>query len=168
MLDRDGEPFAFTLLLYRDAVMAAVFVQDQLRRVGIDMKLQTLDARVLRVRFEAGDFESIIVPGVTPERTVVARDSPLGLLDRELAQAVDAATTEPDLDRRLKLWNIAGDQYRDLAPALFLYSVMKVLMADERLIGIGEPGTIVRRMSWRYAFGGLEHLRVSDDGGVKR
>lgn len=168
VLDRDGEPFAFTLLLYRDAVMAAVFVQDQLRRVGIDMKLQTLDGRVLRVRFEAGDFESIIVPGVTPERTVVARDSPLGLLDRELAQAVDAATTEPDLDRRLKLWNIAGDQYRDLAPALFLYSVMKVLMADERLIGIGEPGTTVRRMSWRYAFGGLEHLRVSDDGGVKR
>ncbi len=168
VLDRDGEPFAFTLLLNSDAVTAATFVQDQLRRIGIDMQLQTLDWSLVNARFDAGDFESIIPPVVTPERKIVAMDSPLGLLDRELAQAVDAATIEPDLDRRLQLWKIAGDQYRDLAPALFLHSLMSILMADERLMGIGEPNTIVRRMSWRYAFGGLEHLWVDDDGRVQR
>ena len=168
VLDRDGEPFAFTLLLHRDAVMAAVFVQDQLRRIGIDMKLQTLDWSVVAARFEAGDFESIIVPSVTPERTVVEMDSPLGLLDHELGQALAAASTEPDLNRKLQLWEIAGELYRDLAPALFLHSRMTVLMADERLMGIGEPGTIVLRMSWRYAFGGLEHLWVGDEGRVQR
>jgi peptide/nickel transport system substrate-binding protein len=167
VLDRDGEPFAFTLLLTRDAAMTAVFVQDQLRRIGIDMRLQTLDWSVVAARFEAGDFESIIVPLVTPERTVVGMDSPLGMRDRELAQAVAAATTEPDLDRRLRLWNIAGGQYRDLAPALFLHSMMTVLMADERLMGIGEPGAITGRMSWRHAFGGLEHLWVGEDGRVQ-
>ncbi len=168
VLDRDGESFSFTLLLDRRAATATVFVQDQLRRIGIDMKLQMLDWSVVAARFEAGDFESIIVPLVTPERTVVAMDSPLGLLDRELAQAVDAATTEPDLDRRLQLWSVAGDQYRDLAPALFLHPWVTAIMADERLMGIGEPGTIVRRMSWRHAFGGLEHLWVSDEGRVQR
>jgi peptide/nickel transport system substrate-binding protein len=168
VLDRDGEAFAFTLLLHSDAVTAATFVQDQLRRIGIDMQLQTLDWSLVNARFDAGDFEATIPPITSPERRVVAMDSPLGLLNRELAQAVDAATIEPDLDRRLQLWKIAGDRYRDLAPALFLHSVVHVLMADERLMGIGEPGTIVRRMSWRHAFGGLEHLWVSDDGGVKR
>ncbi len=168
VLDRDGEPFSFTLLLDSRAVATAVFVQDQFRRIGIDMELQALDWSVVTARFEAGDFESIVVDLVVPEHTVIAEDSPLGLLDRELAQAVDAATVEPDLDRRLRLWGIAGDQYRDLAPALFLHPKVTVLMADERLMGIGEPGTIVRRMSWRYLFGGLEHLWVEDEGGVQQ
>lgn len=164
VLDRDGEPFAFTLLLPPTAVTVGVFLQDQLRRIGVQMRLQTLDGSLVNARFAAGDFEAIIPPVVAPERTVVGMDSPLGLLDRELAQVLDAAATEPDLDRRLQLWSIAGDQYRDLAPALFLHSVVHTLMADERLMGIGEPGTIVRRMSWRHAFGGLEHLWVDEEG----
>ena len=163
VLDREGEPFTFTLLLDRDYVSAALFVQDQLRRVGIDMKLQVLDGSLVRVRFDAGDFESIIVRRVGPERQFVAADSPLGLLDRELAEALAALDDEPSLDRRLQLWESVGEQYRDLAPALFLYSRMGVLMADDRLMGIGEPGAITRRMSWRYMFGGLEHLWVETE-----
>jgi peptide/nickel transport system substrate-binding protein len=164
MLDRDGEPFKFTLLLHRDSDMAAVFVQEQLRQVGIDMQLQTLDRSVVISRFRAGDFESIIVPIVGPERMVVMKDSPLGILDGDLAQAVDATITEPDLNRKLQLWENVGGQYRDLAPALFLHFKMAVLIADERLKGIGEPGAITRRMSWRYAFGGLEDLWIETTG----
>jgi hypothetical protein len=37
---------------------------------------------------------------------------------------------------------------------------MTVLMADDRIMGIGEPGAITRRLSWRYAFGGLDHLWI--------
>ena len=168
VIDRDGEPFAFTLLLHRRAVTAATFVQDQLRRIGIDMQLQTLDWSIVNARFDAGDFEAIIAPLPSPERRVVATGSPLGVLDRELAKAVAALVDEPDIDRKLRSWEIVGEQYRDLAPALFLHSVVHVLMADERLMGIGAPGTIVRRMSWRHAFGGLEHLWVGDDGGVQQ
>ncbi len=165
LLDRNGEPFEFTLVLDRDFLTAAVFVQDQLRQVGIEMNLQVLDGSLVKVRFEAGDFEAIIVRKVGPERSIVAADSPLGLLDRELAQALDNATTEPDLDRKLQLFEVAGERYRDLAPALFLYSRMSALMADERIMGIGEPGAITRRLSWRYAFGGLEHLWIETEGG---
>jgi len=132
------------------------------------MQLQALEWSVVVARFEAGDFESVIVQTVMPEREVVATHSPLGLLNHELARAVDAATTEPELDRRLQLWNIAGNQYRDFAPALCLHPRLTVLMADNRLMGIGEPGTIVRRMSWRHAFGGLEHLWVADEESLRR
>jgi peptide/nickel transport system substrate-binding protein len=168
VLDQDGESFAFTLLLDRRATAAAVFVQDQLRRIGIDMTLQALEWSVVAARLDAGDFEAIIAHSTTPERKVVAMDSPLGPLDRELARIVDAAETEANLDRRLQLWNIAGHRYRDLAPALFLHPRLTVLMADERIMGIGEPGTIVRRMSWRHAFGGLEHLWLADEERLRR
>jgi peptide/nickel transport system substrate-binding protein len=160
MLDKDGEPFAFTLLLSRESLMAAVFVQDQLRLIGIDMKIQVLDRSVVITRFRAGDFESIIAKIVGSERSVVSKTSPLGLLDQELAEAVDAAMTEPDLSRKLQLFESAGEQYRKLAPALSLHPIMTVLIADERLIGIGKPGAITRRMSWRHKFGGLQHLQV--------
>lgn len=160
LLDREGESFEFTLLLHRDAVMAAVFVQDQLRQIGINMKLQTLDRNVVIARFKVGDFDSIIVPINSPERTVVMKDSPLGLLDNDLAQAVGALVTEPDLKRQLQTWEKTGEQYRELAPALFLYARVTVLAADERIMGIGEAGAITHRMTWRHAFGGLEHLWI--------
>ena len=115
VLDRDGEPFVFTLLLQPRGGTAAVFVQDQLRRIGLELRLQVLTGNVVKMRFEAGDFEAIIPPIVTQERTVVAMDSPLGLLDRELAQALDAVENEPDINRKLHLWEITGEQYRDLA-----------------------------------------------------
>jgi ABC-type transport system substrate-binding protein len=167
LLDRDGKPFTFTLLLEQDADMVAIFVQDQLRRIGIDMQLQTLDRGVVISRFRAGDFESIIVRMVGAERMVVMKDSQLGLLDSDLAQVVDAALTEPELDRKLALFRSAGEQYKALAPALFLQPRMTVLMADERIMGIGEPGGITQRMSWRHAFGGLEHLWVEHEGEEK-
>jgi peptide/nickel transport system substrate-binding protein len=168
VLDRDGESFTFTLLLDSRATTAAVFVQDQLRRIGIDMRLEPLEWSVIATRFEAGDFDAIIAFTSTPERKVVAMDSPLGLLDRELALTVTAAETEPDLERRLQLWDIAGQLYRDLAPALFLHPRLRVLVADRRIMGFGEPGTIVRRMAWRHAFGGLEHLWIADEESVRR
>ena len=167
LLDRDGKPFAFTLLLESQSRMAAVFVQDQLRQVGIDMQLQTLDRSAVIARFRAGDFESIIVWMVGAERMVVMKDSPLGILDDDLARAIDAAMTEPDLDLKLQKFMSTGQQYKELAPALFLQSRMTVLMADERIMGIGEPGAITQRMSWRYAFGGLEHLWVEPEGEEK-
>lgn len=164
LLDRDGEPFTFTLLLHRDSMMAAVFVQDQLRHIGIDMQLQTLDWSVVVTRFKAGDFESIIVPIVGPQHTVVTKASPLGPLDSELARAVEAAMTEPELKRKLQLWETTGEQYKNLAPALFLHAKMTVLVADDRIKGIGEAGGYTRRMSWRYAFGGLEGLWIETNG----
>lgn len=163
MLDRDGAPFTFTLLLTADALTAAVFVQDQLRRIGVDMQLQTLDWSAVNARFEAGDFAAVIPAVANPERKVVSTDSPLGVLDADLAQAVTTLPDIPDLDRRMEAVGIVGERYRDLAPALFLHSLMHVLVADEGIMGIGEPGTIVRRMSWRHAFGGLQYLRIRGD-----
>ncbi len=163
LLDKDGQPFTFTLLMDRRALPAGVFVQSQLRRMGIDLQLQVLDRDIVRSRFRAGDFESIIVQQVRVERTAASLDSPLGLLDRDLAEALAAAETEPDIDRKLRLFEIAGERYRDLAPALFRHARMNMLVADRRIMGIGEPGTIVQRMTWRYAFGGLEYLWVSEE-----
>jgi peptide/nickel transport system substrate-binding protein len=163
VLDRDGRPFAFTLVLHPDASTAAVFVQDQLRRIGIDMGLQTLDGNVGRARFESGDFQAIIVQVLTPERRAVALDSPLGVvLDTVLALEMDAAQREPDIERKLELFEEVGRRYRRLAPAMFLHATISVIAADRRLQGLGDPGMIVQRMSWRHAFGGLEHLRIAD------
>ncbi len=162
LLDRDGQPFAFTLTLDPAAGTAAVFVQDQLRRIGIAMALQTLDGNVVRDRFGNGDFQAIIVRVLTPERRVIALDSPLGPLDRELALALQAAQQEPDLPRRLERFDDVGRRYRDLAPAMFLHATVSVIAADRRIQGFGDPGMIVQRMSWRHAFGGLEHLSITD------
>ena len=39
----------------------AVFIQDQLRRVGINMEIQSLNNQVVRQRQNSGDFEALLI-----------------------------------------------------------------------------------------------------------
>jgi peptide/nickel transport system substrate-binding protein len=161
-VDRDGQPFELTLKLHSAVETQGVFVQDQLRRVGVRLNLQMLDGSVLRSHFQAGDYQSAIVPVLRPEWRTVRGETELDPLDPALTEALTAAIDEPDLERRMQLWALAGERYREHTPAMFLNASMTVLAADRRIRGFGEPGTVVRRMSWRHAFGGLGHLWVED------
>lgn len=58
--ERDGESFRFTVLTSGYLAQTAVFIQDQFRRVGVKMEVQTLNSSVVRIRLRARDYEAII------------------------------------------------------------------------------------------------------------
>jgi peptide/nickel transport system substrate-binding protein len=160
ILDRHGLPFRFQLLAAPPMQRSAIFLEEQLRRVGVAAEIRVLDSSVVHSRFGAGEFTAIIPVSVGAERIVAQRASPLGLLDEELARLMDAARSEPDPARGTALMIAAGRRYRDLAPATFLHFRANALVAHRRVVGLGEPGTVLTRQSWRWPYGGLEHLRI--------
>jgi len=68
--DRTGKPFAFTLLVDKGnptREQAALAVQQDLRRVGIDASIETLEfATLVRDRVLPGDYDAVLIWWTTP------------------------------------------------------------------------------------------------------
>jgi peptide/nickel transport system substrate-binding protein len=56
--EQEGQMFKFTLLTSGAMSQAAVLIQEHLRRVGVQMEIQTLDSSVMRGRVGNGNFEA--------------------------------------------------------------------------------------------------------------
>jgi len=167
VLERDGVPFQFTCLvarvgLSRGAEQAAVYVQDQLRRIGVRMDVQTLEGTTARDRVFAGDFEAALsdIAQLTRER-FFGRDSPMGYANPDVIRLVAEVheAIAPDLvDARYReLWPILQ---RDL-PVTFLFPALWATVAHERVRGLSSPYRA--EPAW-YA----EHLSIDDGDGEAR
>ena len=86
--------------------------------------------------------------------------SPLGVLDRTLADQLQAWEEEPDLQRAEALGRAMAERYKDLAPAMFLNLRVGAIVAHRRVLGLGEPGTVVPVLGFRHPWGDLTKLRL--------
>jgi peptide/nickel transport system substrate-binding protein len=66
--DRDGKKFNFTLLTNAERSSPAVLLQEYLRRVGVQMEIQTMDVDVLWKRVESGEFYEAVYLMLTEEK----------------------------------------------------------------------------------------------------
>jgi peptide/nickel transport system substrate-binding protein len=129
---RAGAPLRFTLLVPTSSQVrqqAAVIVQDELRRLGVEMRIQPLEFTVMERRTVAGDFDAAFV-----SRTI--DPSPASLLQfwgsgesnigRYTSPAFDslaaAATRARTRAEGGPLWRRALEQLNDDAPAVFIFS----------------------------------------------
>lgn len=132
---KDGVPLRFTLLVpttSRTRQQAAVLVQDQLKKVGVDVRIQPLDFPVFMQRSERGEFEAVFF-----SRTLEASPSTLTTdwstgaiggvnwgaysspaFDSIVAAALAARTREAAAPRFRQALEILNDD----APAVFVYS----------------------------------------------
>jgi peptide/nickel transport system substrate-binding protein len=58
--DKDGQPLAFTCLVWEEWRAGAVWLQSQYARIGVDMEILQMDPPVVRERAKAGDYEAVI------------------------------------------------------------------------------------------------------------
>ncbi|MEJ2238854.1 MAG: ABC transporter substrate-binding protein [Gemmatimonadales bacterium] len=142
--DRDGLAFRFTVLVggqpYNRQV--AVYVQQQLRRLGIQMNILPLEGSVVYQRVNAGDFDAAVglmgLPADWLSRYFGA-GSLLGYRNADVAGLVDdiEATADPGIRDRLvtELRAIFSDE----VPALFLFPSVRFVIAHRRLRGLASP-----------------------------
>lgn len=147
--ERDGKPFRFTLLVleWGTAGMekAAVYVQAQLRRVGIEMQVLPLERQTARRRVRAGDFEAAIshmfsaFEGNFGPLMYFGERSPLGYSNPKVIALLTKArsTMDPDeLDRIYgNLWPILQAD----VPMTFLAPHVSTTVAHRRIRGLSSP-----------------------------
>jgi peptide/nickel transport system substrate-binding protein len=129
---RAGAPLRFTLLVPTSSQVrqqAAVIVQDELRRLGVEMRIQPVEVTVMERRTGAGDFDAAFV-----SRTI--DPSPASLLQfwgagesnigRYASPAFDsltaAAARAPTRAEAGPLWRLALERLNDDAAAVFIFS----------------------------------------------
>ncbi len=157
--ERDGQPLRFTAMVATgdSREQIAVFVQDQLRRVGVHMDVQLLPNINVVARLKTGDFEAALTSFVLNRLRLnsVVRVN-LGYDDARLFELVDQSGTVWDPDRQDEIFSeITAIIRRDL-PITFLFPRLRTVFAHRRIKGLSSPW---RADPVRY----LEDLWLEDD-----
>ena len=146
--DHGGKPFRFAALVRpaQGQDKAAVYIQDQLRRVGVQMEVQTLErmqARLLGGKFEAAIYLTNF-SGRLGHLKFFGEGSPIGYANGTVSALLKEAWTTQDLDadERRKMDAI----YRRLMPIFqadlpltYLYPACFYTAAHRRVHGLSSP-----------------------------
>ena len=147
MRERAGAPLQFDLLVPTSSQgrqAAAVILQDQLRRLGVDLRIHPVEFTVMEGRTAAGDFDAAFVSRTTDP-------SPASLLQwwspgaaaniGRYADATFESLTAAALRARTgaeaaPLWRRALERLNEEAPAVFLFSPRNEAAVSTRLAGV--------------------------------
>ncbi|MFQ5902763.1 MAG: ABC transporter substrate-binding protein [Candidatus Binatia bacterium] len=158
--ERDGEVFRFTLMVPRGRLeQAAIYIQEQLRRVGLHMEVQTLERTVPRQRLLAGEFEAAInMMGGTPgqHKVFFGQKSRIGYDKPRVTELFDAAEVAMDLDERDGIYLELGEILRADMPVTFLFPRVMFIVAHRRIQGLESPYR-------SYPIWMMEHLWLEDE-----
>ncbi len=147
--ERDGAPFSFTMLIMKAAwtgatsrEQAAVYIQDQLAEIGIEMNILSLDLMAGRERWRAGEFDAAVVTSMGGEQGHLARFSTdratghrYGTVASLLGQA--ATTLNPlEVD---SLYRETWKVFQAELPITGLYTTLWTSVTHRRVRGLSSP-----------------------------
>lgn len=140
---RNGTPFRFTALatLVEGLLESAVFVQDQLRRVGIRMDIETLDVLAGRAQVRHRSFEAAVIRiqntfGPFGLVELFGRDSALGYANPKVRALLDEAQFTVDEARFDQIFRELWPIFQAELPATFLYPSVWTTVANRRVHGL--------------------------------
>lgn len=157
VLERGEEIFRFELIVPAEVAGAGVYIQDQLRRVGVQVDLLTLSINMLRPRWRAGNFEAIIAfVSQNREFSFFGEDSRLGYENPRAAELLRALEETVDPDARDSLYRELMPIFEAEQPATFLFRMANYWVAHRRVRGLSSP--------WRAdPLMNLEHLWIEEE-----
>lgn len=141
--DRDGQTGSFTALIntsYGEYERIAVYVQDQLRRVGVNMEIQPVDSSVISKRMETGNFEAAF-KGLNFSlflRRIFTRWQ-LGYQNAEVVALIDQLMVTADPHVADNIYRRLSEIFRTDMPVTFLLPSVGIHFAHRRIQGLSSP-----------------------------
>ncbi len=161
--ERDGEQFRFeTIVRAGDELEhAAVYVQSQLRRVGIQMDVKVLDVSVVRERLRSGDFHATIhrmgnQASGDGHLAWFGEDSRIGWHNPRVAELLHAAELAIDPDEQDRIYRELMPMFQAELPATFLEPQVETFVAHRRLRGLSSP-------FWANPLQNMDYLWLEDE-----
>jgi peptide/nickel transport system substrate-binding protein len=140
--EKDGEEFHFELLTIGlfGGVQAAVYVKEQLRRIGVRMDIVTLDYKLVTQRLEEGDFDSALYmfnTNIESRNTQIY--SRIGYDNPRIFKLFESATTTLDLDKHNAIYKQIMAIHRQDLPHTFLYPRVGFYGVRKNIRGLSSP-----------------------------
>jgi len=141
---RDGVRFAFEILAVSTSVVGksySVLLQQQLRALGIDVRVRTLDPAAIGEKLDTRDFDAFIRGWImTPGRLGMGEiwgsrgSQNAGLYrSREFDAVFDSAVVAFDAESSKRLWSSALQLLIDDQPGIYLYEPLSPLAVHQRI-----------------------------------
>lgn len=141
--EREGEEFYFTAIVPAGPLVpAAIFIQAELRAIGIRMEVQSLDGRVAGQRWRAGEFEAAILNVETAPFALhrfVGQDSPIGFQNLRVLELLDAAQNTMDPDEMDTIYSELMSIFQAELPMTFFSPDLETYVAHRRIQGLSSP-----------------------------
>lgn len=142
--ERDGRTFEFTATVSSGPAMTAlaVFIQAQLRRVGVQMHIQHFEGSMWQ-KLSAGDFEAWIhfhQPGAGALRRDFGRGNSLGYRNNEAFALVDRLTATADPEQHDRIYTRLTEVFRTDQPFTRLFTAPRTWCVHRRISGLNTPG----------------------------
>jgi peptide/nickel transport system substrate-binding protein len=154
MRERGGQTFRFTVFARTFSqenvpgmAAAAVYVQAQLRKVGVRMELQLLDPSVVVGRLESGEFEAVlswlrVYEATWLKRFRLGEGPPIGYHNPAVVDLIDRAAATWVPEQEDSAYAELMEIFRRDLPVTFLYTSAGTSVAHRRLRGLSSPRRI--------------------------
>ncbi len=144
--EKDGREFHFTMIV-EDGIhkQAAVYIQDQLRRVGIRMEIQNLHRDVIMQRFRDGKFDAAIVTthnsGGHQQKYFAKFDKDVysGYHNPRVAELISKVNAAMEADERDRIYRELSPIFTADMPVTFLFPHALTHVAHRRIKGMSNP-----------------------------
>jgi peptide/nickel transport system substrate-binding protein len=161
ILEREGRPFRFTLTTNagnarREAVLQ--MVQAQLRRVGVDVRLRTLESNTFWNAFYGRTYEAAlagwqvaVTPDLSPFFYPGGALNVTGYANPRVTALLDSARAQPTEEAAARYWREAGRLVAEDRPYAFLYFFDQLVGVNERVRNtrIDTYGVYQNLYAWR-------------------
>jgi peptide/nickel transport system substrate-binding protein len=155
-LEKEGKPLEVELLIpagEANADAVAIFVQSELKKIGVELKLLTLESGAAWDRSKQGEYEMFVhhsfclpwVPGgidIGGKYHSGSTSWPAAYHSPELDRLIEEAWLTPDESKRKELINKVWDILHYEAPCIPLYDIVKVSAYRESITGFKPAPTM--------------------------
>lgn len=157
--ERDGRQFRFPLMVDSEWQAAAVYVQAQLRQVGIRMDITIVEGRAGGDRLRAGDFDAALglLWSEIPELVrFFGEDSPIGYRNARVIKLLGAAQNTRNPDEMDEIFRGLMSEFGEDLPFTSLVLSVETYVVHRRVKGLSTP--FRANPLWS-----LEHLWIEDE-----
>ena len=145
--ERNGMEFAFTLMVHGpDGGRVGVYIQDQLRRVGVRVEIRTLaDWATLFGNIRAGEFEAAVfghlmdIGSVRGHLKFFGTESYVSYQSLEVSELLERIAESGDPQKKDALFNKLWPLFQRDVPVTFLYPVVSSHVVRNRIRGLVSP-----------------------------
>lgn len=142
--EREGKEFRFTAIVPATGgwEQIAVFAQDQLRRVGVRMDVQSLEFGTVQGKLRSGEFDAAFtLSGYVPWwlQLDFGEDSPISYQNAEVVELIDRVQLTADPDARDRIYRELTEIFRADVPVTFLVPAVGNDVAHRRIRGLSSP-----------------------------
>lgn len=153
VLDRDGKPLAFEILVNQNKQrsMAAVLIQRRLKEIGIDVKIRVLEwASFLGRYIKPGNFDVVILGwslSLDPDQFSIWHSSQnqpgqfnfINYSNKQVDKLLEQGRLEMNPDKRQKIYHQFAKILLDDSPIVYLFEGYGLPALHKRVRGIDNP-----------------------------